>query len=68
MSESEIGQKIVAPVVDDNGSDEFVVIPKDRYDSLLEDEAWRNAVEDAGVDNWGGFDYAMKLFHGDEES
>lgn len=67
MSESEIGQKIVAPVVDDNGSDEFVVIPKDRYDSLLEDEAWRNAVEDAGVDNWGGFDYAMKLLRNEED-
>lgn len=67
MSENEIVQKIVAPVVDDNGSDEFVVIPKDRYDSLLKDEAWRSAVENAGVDNWGGFGYAMDLLHGDEE-
>ena len=40
---------------------EMVTIPKSEYDSLLEDSAWLGYLEAAGVDNWGGYDYAREL-------
>lgn len=43
-----------------------VTISQEEYDSLLEDAKWRQAVENAGVDNWEGFDYAMELFEEEE--
>lgn len=60
--------KITAVVEEsDTEGEEYVVITQARYESLLEDENWRLAVEAAGVDNWGGFDYAMDMLHSDED-
>ena len=43
------------------------VLARSRFVSLLDDEKWRACVEDAGVDNWEGFGYAMSQYHGDGE-
>ena len=39
----------------------MVTITKSEYDSLVEDAKWLQALEDAGVDNWPGIDYARDL-------
>ena len=41
---------------------ETVTISKTEYEELLENRNWINALEDAGVDNWDGIDYARQLF------
>lgn len=46
---------------------ETVTIPKAEYEKLLEDQFWLSCLESAGVDNWGGYDEAIKLFKEDEE-
>ena len=45
---------------------ETVTISKKEYDSLLEDRKWLQALENAGVDNWEGYDYARELMNEDE--
>jgi hypothetical protein len=35
--------------------------------SLREDSARLSALERAGVDNWGGYDYAMEILRGDDD-
>ncbi len=42
-------------------TEETVTIPKSEYDSLLEDSNWLQCLENAGVDNWDGYDYAREL-------
>lgn len=49
-------------------NEETVTISKKEYQSLLEDSKWLQALENAGVDNWEGYDYARELFNEDEES
>lgn len=44
-----------------------VTIPMVEYASLQEDKRWRTCIENAGVDNWSGFNWAMKEFYGDDE-
>lgn len=44
-------------------SEEMVTITRKQYDSLLDDEKWRICVENAGVDNWEGFYYAMQEYY-----
>ncbi len=44
-------------------TEETVVITKSEYESLLEDSKWLRCIENAGVDNWDGFDYARELFN-----
>jgi hypothetical protein len=39
-------------------SDE-VIIPYDEYEQLLEDQLTLRALQEAGVDNWSGYDHAM---------
>ena len=46
---------------------ETVTIPKIEYKSLVEDRKWLNALEDAGVDNWEGIDFARELLGEQEE-
>jgi hypothetical protein len=46
---------------------ETVTISKTEYESLVEDRNWLNALEDAGVDNWEGIDYARELLGEQEE-
>lgn len=44
-----------------------VVITKVEYDSLKEDAAWLQALENAGVDNWSGIDFARELLNGHDD-
>lgn len=39
-------------------------------EELIENEDqlwWLQCLESAGVDNWGGYDYAIDLYRGEEE-
>lgn len=47
-------------------NNETVTISKKEYESLLEDRKWCIALENAGVDNWEGYDYARELMNEDE--
>jgi len=38
-----------------------ITISKEEYESLLEDSKKLTALENAGVDNWEGYDYAIEL-------
>jgi len=40
---------------------ETVTITKKEYLSLLEDSKFLSCLENAGVDNWSGYDYAVNL-------
>ena len=42
--------------------EEMITIPKSEYDDLVESQRWLNALENAGVDNWSGIDFAYELF------
>lgn len=44
-------------------AEETITITKKEYESLLEDSKWLQALNSAGVDNWGGYDYARELFN-----
>lgn len=43
------------------GGEETVTIPREEYESLLEDSKWLSALENAGVDNWSGIEFAHEL-------
>lgn len=38
-----------------------IQISKELYEELLEDQKMLQALEGAGVDNWEGYDYAIKM-------
>ena len=42
-------------------NEETVTISKKEYESLKEDARWLQCLENAGVDNWPGIDYAYEL-------
>ena len=42
---------------------EEITISRAEYESLLEDSRWLQALENAGVDNWPGIDFARELFN-----
>ena len=42
--------------------EETVTISKKEYESLLEDSKKLTALENAGVDNWEGFDEAREIY------
>lgn len=44
-----------------------IVITREEYDSLLEDSEKLAALEAQGVDNWDGYDEAMKSLRDNEE-
>ncbi len=44
-----------------------VVISLEEYNRLLHSASWLQALENAGVDNWGGIDYAYELFNNPED-
>ena len=46
---------------------ELITISLAIYESLCEDAFWRECVESAGVDNWGGMDYAYELMGEEDE-
>ena len=39
-----------------------VVLSKEKYDSLVEDSLFLEALQSAGVDNWEGYSYACEIF------
>ena len=39
-----------------------VVLSKEKYDSLVEDSLFLEALQAAGVDNWEGYSYACEIF------
>ena len=47
--------------------EETITISKEEYESLLEDSKFLRALENAGVDNWEGYDFARDLYDEDEE-
>jgi len=47
-------------------SEEMITITKEEYDDLLESSRWLDCLEQAGVDNWPGLDYAQGLFGGED--
>lgn len=44
-----------------------VFLSSEEYVHLKARSARLAALEAAGVDNWGGYDYAMELLHQDED-
>lgn len=49
-------------VVDFNNNEAYVRISKERYEELIEAENWLSCLEDAGVDNWVGIDFAQEIY------
>lgn len=45
---------------------DMVTISSNEYRDLLEDQRWRQCFQNAGVDNWEGYDYAMEDFCDDD--
>jgi len=42
-------------------NEETITISKKEYESLKEDARWLQCLENAGVDNWQGIDYAYEI-------
>lgn len=42
-------------------------IDRELYEQLVRDSAFLDALRDAGVDNWYGYDYAQQLFEEQSE-
>ena len=38
-----------------------ITISKKEYEELIEDQKLLQCLQDAGVDNWSGYDYAMEM-------
>jgi len=47
--------------------DEMVTISKLEYHRLLADSKWLQYLNEAGVDNWSGYDFACELAGKDED-
>lgn len=43
--------------------EQTITITKKEYESLIEDSEWLQALNNAGVDNWSGYDYARELLN-----
>ena len=41
--------------------EELITITKTHYDELVEAQKFLSYLEDAGVDNWEGYDYAVRM-------
>lgn len=46
---------------------EMKTITLEEYTHLKERSDWLYALEAAGVDNWGGYDYAVELLYRNED-
>ena len=42
--------------------DGSVTYTKEEHESALEDSMWITALENAGVDNWEGYEFAMDIY------
>lgn len=49
-------------------TEEYVTITKREYESLKEDRDYANALDNAGVDNWGGYEFAMELLEEERDA
>ena len=49
-------------------TDETITITKKEYEELLDSEWMLNCLESAGVDNWNGYEYAIKEYNNGRES
>lgn len=62
--------KVLYPVddwaKDTNVAPGEIVITKKEHESLLDDANKLQSLECAGVDNWSGYDDAMKIYRGEE--
>lgn len=47
-------------------NEEFVTITSAEYEDLLRADKFLTALENAGVDNWDGYDFALELFQEEE--
>lgn len=48
----------------------LITIPLAEYTSLVGDSEWLTCLQEAGVDNWAGYDYAaelMRKYKGEKE-
>ena len=43
-------------------NENFVTIPVEEYQDLLDTQLWAACLCGAGVDNWEGYDYAMEEY------
>lgn len=42
--------------------EDFVPVPREEYEELVEKSMWLDALESAGVDNWDGIDCAHEIY------
>jgi len=40
----------------------FIEVDQEDYEELLEKAFWLSCLEEAGVDNWTGYDYAKEIY------
>ena len=50
-----------------NKNEETVTLLKSEYDNLMERDEKLTALENGGVDNWHGYDWAMEAIREDED-
>ena len=50
-------------MTDDNLPEDMVTISKKEYECLLEDADLLRCLQDAGVDNWEGYDHALREYY-----
>ena len=46
---------------------ETITISKQVYDELLEDSHFLQCLQDAGVDNWDGYDFAREAYNSESQ-
>lgn len=47
--------------------EKMVTITQEEYEQLLDKKRKLDALECCGVDNWGGWDDAMEIYHSEDE-
>ena len=45
--------------------EDFITVSLDKWNSMLEDNAFLAALEAAGVDNWEGYEVAYQIYKGE---
>lgn len=47
--------------------EETITITKEEYESLLDSQHLLTCLQNAGVDNWDGYGYALEEYNSDED-
>ncbi len=47
--------------------EETVTISKEEYDDLLDSQRFLNCLENAGVDNWEGYEFAQEEYNSQKD-